>query len=112
MNIHIYKYVCIYVCVCMNMYMIYTSPAHPQTSPATYRTTIPAHPKHPLKQRTLETGLRKDDGASVFKNIIDTHVPALREFVMATAFLQRLVPFKAGAELVRCLEEAKDAAAR
>ena len=98
----VYKYIQTYI----------TSPAAPRTSPATYRTTMPAHPKHPLTNLSLETGLRKDDGASVFQNIIDTHVPALREFVMATAFLQRLVPFKAGAELVRCLEEVKDAAAR
>ena len=39
-------------------------------------------------------------------------LPALQAFVSATAALQRMSGFKAGAELVRCLQEAKDAAAK
>ena len=58
-------------------------------------------------------GLRVDDGPpSVFERVEDTQVPALRAFVVATAGLQRLSLFKAGAELVRCLQEAKEAATR
>ena len=55
-------------------------------------------------------GLRKGDGVSVYQTVDDTQIPALRDFVKATAGLQRLSAFRAGAELVRCLEEAKKTA--
>jgi hypothetical protein len=55
-------------------------------------------------------GLRQGDGSSLFDCVEHTQLPDLRAFVSATASLHRLNPFKAGAELVRCLEEAKKAA--
>jgi len=55
-------------------------------------------------------GLRRGDGSSLFDCVEHTQLPDLRAFVSATANLHRLNPFKAGAELVRCLEEAKKAA--
>ena len=55
-------------------------------------------------------GLRRGDGPALFASVEHTQIPGLRAFVSATASLQRLDPFKAGAELVRCLEEAKQAA--
>ena len=55
-------------------------------------------------------GLRRGDGPALFASVAHTQIPGLRAFVSATASLQRLNPFKAGAELVRCLEEAKKAA--
>ena len=58
-------------------------------------------------------GLRIGDGApSVFASMEHTQVPALQRLVVATSSIQRLSPFKAGAELVRCLQEAKEAAQR
>jgi len=55
--------------------------------------------------------LRQGDGQTLFDSMTDTQIPALRAFVLATTWLQRLNGFKAGAELVACLEEAKQAAA-